>query len=124
MAHREIERQVFDAIPAISLARGSAAGRVKVLDRLALHDDGIRSLAKDCFDGKLMRHTQVPKRSHESGVTGLALIPPATQRRETGADEDLVDWREVPNPRIPSRKRSRVLGEKNGERDVLKSAEP
>src|SRR5690242_2220329 len=95
-----------------------------MLDRLALHDDGIRALRKNRLDGELMGHAQVPQRPHERRVARLTLVPPAAQRREARADEDLVDWREISNPRIPTRERPRVVSEKHRKRRILKTAEP
>src|SRR4051812_41494804 len=87
------------------------ASSVKVLDRFALHDDSIGTLGQNRFDGELVTHAHVANSARERALVSERLVPESTQRREAPANEDLVDWRIVADPGVPSRKCARVLSE-------------
>src|SRR5829696_1629163 len=122
--HRQVEREMLQSIEPVRLVLRVAAPRMEVLDRLALHDDRVRTLGQDRLDRQLVRHAQVADRAHERLVALLALVPPALAGGEVGCDEDLVDGREVLDPRIPAREGPRVLGEQHREGGILEPPEP
>src|SRR5215207_488434 len=122
--HRQVEREMLQPIEPVRLVLRVAAPRLEVLDRLALHDDRVRTLGQDRLDRQLVRHAQVADRAHERLVALLALVPPALAGGEVGRDEDLVDGCEVLDPRIPAREGTRVLGEQHRESGILKAPEP
>src|SRR4051812_13755638 len=101
---------MLDTVEAIRFLGRRSTGRVEVFDRLPLHDDRVGPFGENGLDGELVRHTKVAERTNERRVTRLTLVPPPTERRKARADEDLVDRREVANPGIAPRKRSRVIG--------------
>ena len=83
-----------------------------------------RTLFENRLDRELVREAEVAQRSRERDRIGEALVPPPEQRGERGSDEDLVDGREVANPRVASRERARVRRVVHGECWILESADP
>src|SRR3954465_979573 len=98
--------------------------RMKMLDRLALDENRIWSFSKNGFDRQLVAHAHVAHRTTECFLVGQGFIPETTQRREAGADEDLVDRSVVTHPRIATRKGARVIGKQHWERWILKPTQP
>src|SRR5215213_8086460 len=97
---------------------------MKLLQRLALNNDRIRALGKDCFDSKLVCHAQVAHRCRECSLRGEAFIPVSSKSREARADEDLVDGSVVTHPWVPARESPGVTREEHRKGGILKSAQP
>jgi hypothetical protein len=77
VAHREVERELLQAIEPLGLVLRIASRGVELLDRLALDDDRVGPLREDRFHRQLVRHAEVADRAHERRVALLALVPPA-----------------------------------------------
>src|SRR3954471_14474476 len=104
---------MLERIFARCMTLGLLAGRMEMLDRFALYDHRIGALGENGFDRELMTHAHVAHRPRERAFVRQRLIPESTERGETGADEDLVDGRVVPHPRVAARKGASIFGKQN-----------